>query len=190
VGAAEIFVDLVRTRDREEHWRRGNSSDDPGPTLFIMFVPRSTEDEYAMYYADIPRIDIYRYGCTPDDAQRAAVELAASSPCPLHELISFAHELGHHESASRGTFCQFDEAQPVETYEEEVRAWTFGRAILVQMSFADWGAFAERERASLLGYRVGLKVSEEAAHTIELRIRADSAPVPVEGAVRPSVAGD
>jgi hypothetical protein len=176
MGASEILIELVRKHDRGEHFRRTNSSDYPPSAIVIVFIPRTTEDELAVYHArdnarDIPRIDIYRYGCTDADMDRPAAELAASSPCPIQELVSLAHELGHHECSLRGLPCVFDEARRVDTYESEIAAWMLGRTILTEQSFADWDTFEERERASLRGYREGLHLSDEEANEIQARVR-------------------
>jgi hypothetical protein len=171
VNPAEILVSVVRERDRSDYWERTRSRDWPPETVFVQFVPRQAEDEHARYHPEIPRIDIYRYGCTPLHIPQCAVDMAAASPCPLDELISLAHELGHHESALRGLFCKPDDTKQEQTFEEEIRAWSFGRAILGKTQYLDWSAFEERERRALDGYREGLSLPAPRAVDIENRIR-------------------
>jgi len=85
----------------------------------------------------------------------------------MEELLSFAHEMGHHRSWLARTFCDFDEDKPRETYAEEYRAWMHGRRFLDAYGSTQWGAFDQREEASLLGYEEGPKLAAEA--TAEIR---------------------
>jgi len=171
VNTTEILVAVVRERDRADYWERTQSLEFPRETVFVQFVPRQAEEEHARYHPEIPRIDIYRYGCTPVHVPQCAVNMAAASPCPLDELISLVHELGHHESKLRGLFCSPDNAKLEQTYEEEIRAWSFGRTILAKTQYLDWSAFEERERRALDGYREGLNLPASRAADIETRIR-------------------
>jgi hypothetical protein len=170
MDALEILIKLVRKHDRLEHFRRTNSAEYPPSTLIIAFVPRTEEAERGLYHPEIRRIDIYRYGATDAYEDRPAAELAASSPCPIQELVSLAHELGHHECSLLGLPCVYDKARRLETYEGEVGAWMLGRAILEAHLFTDWGTFDEQEHASLLGYREGLHLSDNEANEIQARV--------------------
>jgi hypothetical protein len=173
MALVDIYIELVRDRDRLEFWRTTGSVEFPPHSVFIRFHPRKKEDEHAMYFpeAGAPRIEIYRYGCPSMALPQRAVDMASASPCPLDELVSLSHELGHHDSAVRGSFWPLDEARPLLTYEEEVRAWLLGRNILLRRNYAEWSAFEERERRSLSQYRQGLKLTEKTAEEIEERIR-------------------
>ncbi len=90
----------------------------------------------------------------------------------LAELITLAHELGHHESFLRGTYTEEDHARPEECYLEEIRAWTHARTILEEHGFEDWRSFEFQEREALEGYRVGLGLSYARAAELEGHARA------------------
>jgi hypothetical protein len=168
----DIFVALVRERDRAENLCPKTWKYPPG-TVLITFGPRDNDDHRAMYHVDEQRIEIYRYGCTHQDANSRAVDLAGGSLYPLEELISFVHELGHHEATLAGMPCIFAESRPAETYESELHAWILGREILASTPFLDWVAFDGRRKASLEDYRVELGLTEEAADVIEVQIGAN-----------------
>jgi hypothetical protein len=168
MDAATILLDLVRERDCREYNKRTGTAEYPPHTVIIRFVPR-VDGQHAAYSPKIPAIDIYRAECAPGWEDRSAYEDATNSPDALDELISLAHELGHHDRATEKGRDLFDNMNPEKRYEEEVRAWARGRQILANTPFSGWSSFDERKRGDLATYRVGLTV--EAAREIEERLR-------------------
>jgi len=164
-----ILINLVRERDRVEYWQRHKPCDFPPHVVLILFVPPTNPGERGRYFTETPRVEIYRQGARPNDGNHIAVEDAALSPCPVQELVSLSHELGHHDSAvARGSLI-FDTL--AEQYEEEVRAWARWRDILSGTPFSEWPVFDERERESLEGYKGGWNLAADVAHEIEERVR-------------------
>jgi hypothetical protein len=174
ICAMDVLVELVKARDRAEY--RVRNADVPRETVDIEFVPRTHEQQRGEYYPKVELIQIHRYGCTYDDPIRPASELAAESPCALEELVTFAHELGHHEARLAGRPCSAEDASASETYALEVWAWEFARAILAETTmFAEWAYFEERFQKDLGGYRSGLsELISESPDEIESQVRQDS----------------
>jgi len=84
------------------------------------------------------------------------------------EVITLAHELGHHESFKQGerppgyTTLMKDwgdgtrhpDRQEISLIlSEEQRAWNYGRRLLQHMGFTEWASFNMRQREGMSSYR-------------------------------------
>lgn len=164
----DVYLRLLKRYDAELH----NPHPAPGGYCLFWFRPRTKLDERGEYVPSIPRIDIYRYEYSDDDDLTPSTEMAQRAVDPLDELITLAHELGHHHVwTALKSGRPFSEETPVESFEEEVKAWAWGRRILELEGFCAWAEFEARERDALKGYRDGLKISEADAAAIDAKIR-------------------
>jgi hypothetical protein len=168
VNVAELFVALVEARDRQTQLNPDTWQWPPG-AVNIEFHPPTSEGDSGRYEDGTVRI--FRRDCSSWDGSLSAVELARASSCPLEELITFVHELGHHDARRFGLPCLRDGT--AKEYESEVWAWEIGRAILAATAFTDWLAFETRSCADLGTYRAGLSLGKEEADGIEARVRCE-----------------
>lgn len=91
----------------------------------------------------------------------------------LHELITLAHEYGHHLRMKNGErepgykemidlrVCDWLARPKVErekVYREEAAAWVYAESTLRELSFEDWSAFEADRDLSLADYRQKLAV--------------------------------
>lgn len=164
-----IYLQLIREFDRDEYIRMNGREPVPPSRVLIRFDDDPDVHESGFYLPDdgeLPRIFIHRSGFV-DDGDYRALDVASSAAEPLCELLSLAHELGHHEVVLRrlGTGVRDDE-KPVESYTEEVLAWIFARRILQSASFTEWDEFRRVMADSLKTYEVGFKLDPEVAAEI------------------------
>jgi hypothetical protein len=109
-----------------------------------------------------PRIVLFR-----EKARRPQYAGEPDFERPLEDVCTLAHEHGHYlsdEARQRNAayvaavkvpldhWPGLPEATKLLIFEEEQRAWNYGRLTLTDLGFEDWGAFDERERADLATY--------------------------------------
>jgi hypothetical protein len=163
VQSREIFVRLVRARDRDECVRRDVPVEQcPPETVWITFCDDAGTGEMGRYHDGA--VFLYRPNCVVLADQRA-VEMAQASTNPVDELVWFAHELGHHESRRSGFPAPGSEPtldtedQKRDRYAEEARAWLWARAILTGEGLSGWERFDELQEVGLSSYVRGLPAS-------------------------------
>jgi len=152
-----IYQQLIAAHDLDEYYRAGGTEPAPRFRVSVRF-DNGDAREGGFYMPDegeLPRVFIYRAGLMDDGLSRA-LDLARQATDPLHELLWFAHELGHHQVVLHqiGTGIR-DDHKPLESYAEEVQAWAFARQLLSPTPFSAWDELKRVSSRSLETYETG-----------------------------------